>query len=1730
MIVPAPPGPPAPAPRPSPWLVLFGCAYLIFTTACGAYYLHLVAPSLQNDLWWCGFTTTGPHTFLGDLFHARLQRNASGATSALFAPEMVVSKTYDAGSTFIDMPLSLSRRVLLADTPFSTVVSVLRTSSFNTNVRMYAQYCYVDFSRRYEVSTTAARQARCETRYADNAAVYWEALLRNSVPSDMQSCAYIAALEVALFDTLNSTPHTAWWTETWIRPWQNVAAEVSRWEAAGMRRWQTQVNNYYEVGLTSGIVVLNALGLSETLTIHQVARNFRGLALWTMVSSYNGIWNDLWECQTLGCSLIRGANAFSDQVKLDWLNLEYGVTVNTPLLQLIDATMGPIGSIDITFVATPASLEAFADDYQRLVVGGLVSNAAQRHDFSKLTSITVTLTPLPWRGHNMSFFGGNPMCIYNTPQPFVQDQIGFYDACAEQTPWTMALTPASVLFAFVAMGGAADVRGICAHCDDAVACAAAVGGVVSWLHTTDLAIPDGSGAHASLEEMNLVAVQLALNDSRSVLLSHPWLSPDDSWCFFGWVAIHDWLRGAREVYHYESDGGSYTLLTQAVSPTPLSANALEVPRQASTYVWIILVFSSLVLATLAVLLLGVAVVSRPPVCWRDLFQFNRVAGATWVGRPFLLLRGVTALIVLSTSPVAFVSSDGFTRFIFAPRTLLETMVVAGEATWVTYVFVDVLLPITKRSARRYAPLSSFCAWIILVTWDAVAPYEAILSARENCQVLSLGLSATCTAGQVDIGSPSRFWALVAVNLLCVLFPALWLHNSKLFAQSEHNTLLPAASVAFLSALNSPASRIDATGAVMSGLLPHHKGYLDVSLWLWVHLRVGPRLQTKVAASSCPPALPRRLQLQAAAGFTYVVFSVVGSYSYIYVSETALANDFWWAGFNATAHGTYLANWFASQLQLSGSASAVSLTTAEYWDNTNAYNASTTLFSVSSLYATMVQDEVNSLPNVVAGLRTMDGCLAPWIATALCFADLNRTWEMAVSASRQAMCDAANGAVYLETLVRNVPDFESCWGEALNVGVYSVVAASDSGRRWVASLQEPWIAVADEVALWQQHGITGYGTQWQNYKSLGVLESFSIVSAFGVAYPITLRTSNGSLHARLQTSFKMQWPLAAQLWAVASNASVFGGRSLVRNTASFVFTNASTFAALAANGTLAIPLDAGLAAFQTTVGPYGDIGMKRVPFPPPLVAWYKATLKLILTNLAAANDSVAAAFAAVPATVSVFPMPSTWPPTGFVGGDITCPTQSTSVSFVLQFFSNAGVCAANNQDSITTGALAAAQALLAEGDQANVTASCALNWGSPATCADFLGQAAAYLEAQLAPSSRRGIAATSATAKEYLQTELPIVLVQYVHNASGTHLLQTSLFDAADGAFHLFGWLYLLDWLAGNREVVAFCGVRGSIVTLSARAPVRAGPLNGLEVPINVSYYARYVLVYITGVLFFVACLAGVYVLASRGRVHGLNMFAINRVTGLVWIGRPLLLLRGVTALCLLSTAALTLEQSRGFYFLAAPRPSWLATVMAAGETTWLVFILNDGFSLATKQYTAVYAAQSSILVWAVAALWSLVSPVQHSATVARACDVVAVDLQLVCHGGSVAIGSARRLVALAAMASGVAFATYVVQRCRFPALASREIHSHLLYASAQYHFVQTGWVDGDVYHLDRASAAIAGLLSVHWRRHKTLVLDIKSWRLHALDIKSWRLHALDRRLGAAHDHWQHTIPLQLVDD
>ncbi|KAF0684940.1 hypothetical protein As57867_023026, partial [Aphanomyces stellatus] len=364
------------------------------------------------------------------------------------------------------------------------------------------------------------------------------------------------------------------------------------------------------------------------------------------------------------------------------------------------------------------------------------------------------------------------------------------------------------------------------------------------------------------------------------------------------------------------------------------------------------------------------------------------------------------------------------------------------------------------------------------------------------------------------------------------------------------------------------------------------------------------------------------------------------------------------------------------------------------------------------------------------------------------------------------------------------------------------------------------------------------------------------------------------------------------------------------------------------------------------------------------------------------------------------------------------------------------------------------------------------------------------------------------------------------------LLRQNIFDPAVPEFFFLAWQLATDWVTAGREVISIEGDIGIINVISPSSAALSSLSNPLEIPLNVSGYIRYVCLYVTVVIICVAILATIYLVLSRGYVEGLNFFELNRVGGLVWVGRTFLFVRSVAAISLLSTEVLAMEYGNNFWHFNSIAQligesstdkaiRLFKTVLAAGEMSWLGFVLSDMLMVFTQQYSPAYVFKCNFVVWGASAILSLAAPTAHTATINRQCELAQVDFQLVCSSGVIEIGNVGRFSLLIGIVVISISLCYAYERIRHPKAPNTQPNSFFLSTSAKYVFEPARWIDREVYHLDPSSAALNGILSFQ-SKNTHYIFDMKIWRLFIIETPAAERKRLE---DAGELHLLSAIPL-----
>ncbi|KDO25665.1 hypothetical protein SPRG_08964 [Saprolegnia parasitica CBS 223.65] len=1429
-----------------------------------------------------------------------------------------------------------------------------------------------------------------------------------------------------------------------------------------------------------------------------------------------------------------------------------GVFVNQS--GLVRTAIGPFNSIDAYYVPVPLSFQQFYESVSETLFQSVLGKSTFSTPIVTLPSLALAPAPVAWTSGSYLFAGGSPLCLSKPPTTYVQSLFDYDDACTGVTPFRLSLLPMTVLLSRLLVPSPTP-EAICAldTLPSSPMCLEYLGMADQIIAGSELRFIKATPVLNDLVPLDVRVIQFATDaatQSQWTLLSEP-LVDSTPFGFFGVAMLLEWLLGSREVVALHGDVGDVVLISSTYVSTPYATSGgSHYIKSATAIVYYITGYTTSVLCFVACLCLWLGLRDGCVGLGANLFAFSRVVGSTWVGRSLVFLRGATALLLLSTANVQLVRlGDAWTRLQLHARSPADIAVLASEATWVTYAITELLVLVVPSVTALYAPWSALAVWLSYVVLEAANPILLEATMSKQCAAINMAMNLHCESMLIHVGSTHRVEVLCVIAVASVGIGVATATVLRRRCKSESDNcpvVVSGVATCFISWQRfSKSTPVDRVTCAMCGLIPvrlrRWRFTFDLSLWVVSDDSVvgSERLKRnshqlleaimslrRLSIGRIPPLsdayVPvawhrrwsRRL-VQTMSGL-YLGVATFGSVTYLEVSQVTLANDLAWATFNSTGIHAYIATYFNHALLLGNLSSPLDLTLQSL---PGSFGASTHTLTIPGNVGVRYELQyVTNLMQTIQGLRGSSANDVAWIATSYCYVDLNRTWSLAHTSKRAARCASmgSNGAVFLETVLRNIDGAEwlASYGESFDVGIARALRSSASGQQWLETTLSPIsLSLLDEATYWTTHGVAEFKAQWQNYKTVGVLNSYWIENAYGFSYPFTLTALNGSYRFPSQTSFKMSWGLGNDLRWVVANATdhppgVYGS-SLVVESADYAFANASFESVLRRNGSVPSPVGPGFAAVRSTLGPFGSIDMHYVPVPAALMTAVAAIENDVRTALRT-NASAAAAYTSLNIQYNAMAAPPVWARSSFVtfGGSPLCDAlppsaaSPTSASGMNTFFAFDYGCYATSYATpllLNIDPVLFAVAMTSMLPDFDAHATCTLDFTNINTCTAAIASATAFLDTYVPPT---GAVADAKSLAVTAMTALDVRVMQYGRwNASLPLALATAgLLDETD--FTYFAWGFLYHWVVGDHTVVKFAGDDGSVTLLSEFMYPSRQDVQSYQVPTTFATYARNCNVYVTCAMMVLTVVVVVYICVCRGHVEGKNIMKLNRVGALVWVGRPLVFVRSLTALALLSTSTLQLSVRSGVSSLTPTPAPWYTIVLAASEVTWLVEVVNDIALVYTQAYTPYYAMLNTWGVWAVTSILSGVAPVSPIATVAPTCRVAQIDLQLECTTASIAIGQRHRLFTLLGVVFGCKLGLYTGARWllrRAPPKCT--VDSLFLSAGAKYLFSHEAWLYNDVYYLDMASAVVNGILTY---RYGTTVyaVDVKFWRVFAIPLPS----------------------------
>ncbi|KDO23595.1 hypothetical protein SPRG_10790 [Saprolegnia parasitica CBS 223.65] len=881
--------------------------------AIGAYYLVLLSRSFANDLWWPSFNTTGYQLFLVDAINHALEQRLSGVVDLT---QLVMPKSYSATQLPVPHPTRARALLLTELTSIEYAILNIRNMSADQSMTLPTLFCYVDFGQRWELAHTVARQARCKERYRFNGAIYLDAIVRNVQWGRLMD-AYSDDLNEAVFAAVNAsgTDGHEWFTATAAAS-LSLVDEATHWRSFGVTRFELQWQNIAFTGLQSTMTVVNALGIATTI---ELQRPTYAQGSWTSNIFNVFFMNEIFFAATCDQSLVRHSTNYIMETQCiysatpgfeGFLGLSDSRGRFVKQTGLVRDAIGPFLSVDLFVLPPPTALLDAIASFQRVLYQAVQANATAARDYEQLPALSAQPLPAAWDVDEYLYYGGNPMCLNGIGRSYVQSAFTFGDACSQPSSATMVAQPSAILFALSLSGPSVSPMAICISVVSAsIDCIRHVTRAIDLTTSQNLINETLSSAlTAVISDMQVSLMQFASdrNGSEWTLLTAPILHDTNP---LGWVYAYEWATGIREVVSFEGDNGTLVLISDAYQSTGTQDPNTAPLSQASTIVFYMLLYSSVVLVAIAVACTVLAVRTRLAFAGQNLFVFHRVAASTWLGRPLMFLRGACALLLLSTAPVTLTQTNGVSALVSSGRPFYEAIVLAGEANWITYVVYECQLVLHPDGSMGAAAV----VWCIYSLLDVLAPVTVATTLERNCSSTDYFYSLRCTNGSISIGSLQRLYVLLGIQVACLLIAICWRHHrTRVDSRRPITVLFSGVANALLH------HELDDIGYVLTGLMPlqHGRVFFDVKLWVAVHVAQAPVASTTVAAEPVRlPSLPWHGRLVAVAGFVYVLAAVSSSYSYLQIAKSTLVNDLIWPGFNLSSTHVFLTTCFWGRIAM-----------------------------------------------------------------------------------------------------------------------------------------------------------------------------------------------------------------------------------------------------------------------------------------------------------------------------------------------------------------------------------------------------------------------------------------------------------------------------------------------------------------------------------------------------------------------------------------------------------------------------------------------------------------------------------------------------------------------------------------------------------------------------------------------------------------------------------------------
>ncbi|OQS03611.1 hypothetical protein THRCLA_04073 [Thraustotheca clavata] len=255
-------------------------------------------------------------------------------------------------------------------------------------------------------------------------------------------------------------------------------------------------------------------------------------------------------------------------------------------------------------------------------------------------------------------------------------------------------------------------------------------------------------------------------------------------------------------------------------------------------------------------------------------------------------------------------------------------------------------------------------------------------------------------------------------------------------------------------------------------------------------------------------------------------------------------------------------------------------------------------------------------------------------------------------------------------------------------------------------------------------------------------------------------------------------------------------------------------------------------------------------------------------------------------------------------------------------------------------------------------------------------------------------------------QLNISIMQFASDPTHTNytlLLQPLIEYNSPRTF--YSWVMLLDWVLRMREVISLEGDNGTFVLMSEAYSISSMTINKGFLT-NASTVVYYILVYFTAVMITL----GIISTLTSYRCQCENLFFFHQIVGSTWVGRPLMFLRGATAIFLLGSEPIQLKYNGYITRFDFSSRSLLECIVLSSEASWISVVAHELMAPFTCRGARTVSRISTGSAWLICLILDIVSPNEVITKLDHKWRAIDMINQHYCNFGAIEIGSYNRVV------------------------------------------------------------------------------------------------------------------------